>query len=158
MTFPRPAEDNAFLADHVALMRCSFRHWTDRDLLDPHMTDEEAARFAFRARFVLVSHDTTPDPIFTYGNEIALALFGLTWEEFTALPSRLSAGPVSREERARSLEQATARGFIEDYQGLRIARGGRRFRIEQATVWNLIDLSGLIRGQAATFAHWTFVD
>lgn len=158
MRFPRPAEDNAYLADHIALMRYSFRHWTGRDLLDSRLSDAEAARFAFGARFVLVSHDTGPDPIFTYGNETALGLFGLTWEEFTALPSRLSAAPVSREERARLLAQVSARGFIDDYRGVRIARGGRRFRIEQAVVWNLIDPTGVFHGQAASFAHWTFLD
>jgi hypothetical protein len=157
MPFPSPAEDNAYLADHVALMRYSFRHWTQRDLFDPGLTHAEAALFAFHARFALVSHDMAPDPVFTYGNETALGLFGMTWDEFTALPSRFSAAPVSREERARLLEQVTARGYIDDYQGIRIARGGQRFRIDQAVVWNLIDPAGTIHGQAATFPHWTML-
>lgn len=158
MHFPRPAEDNAFLAEHVALMRRSFRHWTGRDLVDPRLSDIEAARFAFHAPFVLVSHDTAPDPVFNYGNETALGLFGMSWQDFTALPSRYSAAPVSREERARLLAQVTANGYIDDYRGIRIARGGRRFRIDQATVWNLIDPAGVMHGQAATFEHWTFLD
>ena len=158
MRFPRPAEDNDYLAAHVALLRYSFRHWTRRDLVDPRLTDTDAARFVFRARFVLVSHDTAPDPVFNYGNETALGLFGMPWEDFTALPSRFSAAPVSREDRARLLEQVTARGYIDDYQGIRIARGGRRFRIDKATVWNLVDQTGLIHGQAASFAHWAFLE
>ena len=32
---------------------------------------------------------------------------------------------------------------------------GRRFQIEQATVWNLIDEQDAIHGQAATFDRWT---
>ena len=158
MHFPRPAEDNAYLADHIALMRASFRHWTGQDLIDPRLTAAAAARFAFGARFVLVSHDTAPDPVFNYGNETALGLFGMNWDEFTALPSRFSAAPVSRGERARLLERVATHGYIDDYQGIRIARGGRRFRIDRAVVWNLIDPAGMIHGQAATFPHWTFLD
>jgi hypothetical protein len=157
MTFPRPSEDNAFLADHVALMRSSFRHWTGRDLLDPRLTGSDAARAAFTAPFVLVSHDTSGDPVFNYGNATALALFGFSWEEFTALPSRFSAEPLSREERAVSLSRVKTQGYIDDYCGIRIARGGSRFRIEQATVWNLIDPWCVLWGQAAMFRHWVFL-
>jgi hypothetical protein len=35
-----------------------------------------------------------------------------------------------------------ARGFIDDYAGVRIARTGRRFLIQRATVWNLTDDQG----------------
>ena len=30
-----------------------------------------------------------------------------------------------------------------------------RFRIERATVWNVVDAGGVYRGQAATFSEWT---
>jgi len=46
------------------------------------------------------------------------------------------------------------RGFIDDYAGVRVAASGRRFRIEQAVVWNLLDDAGQRHGQAATFEHW----
>jgi hypothetical protein len=78
----------------------------------------------------------------------------MTWEEFTALPSRLSAEPVHRDERARLLEVVGRKGYIDDYRGIRIAKSGRRFRIEQATVWNLLDEADGIAGQAATFKTW----
>ena len=70
------------------------------------------------------------------------------------LPSRLSAEPVSQMERARLLEQVTARGFIDDYSGVRISRTGRRFLIRRATVWNLIDQTGTYQGQGAMFRDW----
>jgi hypothetical protein len=38
---------------------------------------------------------------------------------------------------------------------VRITRTGRRFKIERAIVWNLIDAAGTIHGQAATFDQWT---
>ena len=53
-------------------------------------------------------------------------------------PSRLTAEAPNREERARLLAAVTTRGFIDDYSGIRISNTGRRFRIAQATVWNLL--------------------
>lgn len=38
------------------------------------------------------------------------------WDEFVATPSRLSAEQVNREERARLLEQVSAKGFISNYK------------------------------------------
>jgi hypothetical protein len=45
-------------------------------------------------------------------------------------------------------------GFIENYSGIRISKRGRRFRIDKATVFNLLDPAGHYLGQAATFAAW----
>jgi predicted DNA-binding protein (UPF0251 family) len=56
------------------------------------------------------------------------------------------------------LERVAAQGFIDDYTGVRIAKSGRRFRIQRATVWNLVDSSGRRVGQAATFADWVPCD
>ena len=42
-----------------------------------------------------------------------------------------------------------AQGFIRDYAGVRIAASGRRFRIDDAVVWNLVDADGVRHGQAA---------
>ena len=69
-----------------------------------------------------------------------------------ALPSRLSAEAPDRAERQALLERVSARGFIDDYAGVRVRPTGERFRIESATVWNLIDEDGVRRGQAAAFA------
>jgi hypothetical protein len=49
-------------------------------------------------------------------------------------------------------------GFVDDYSGIRISKNGRRFRIRQATVWNLVDASGAFAGQAATFGRWEFLE
>ena len=62
-----------------------------------------------------------------------------------------------RDERARLLAAVTANGFIDDYAGIRISKTGRRFRIAQATVWNLLDESGTFSGQAAMFSRWEFL-
>lgn len=97
---------------------------------------------------------TEPDPLFNDANLTAQRLFEMTWAQITAMPSRLSAEPLSREERARLLAAVAERGFIEDYRGVRVSSTGRRFMIEQATVWNLTDAKDCPAGQAATFAAW----
>ena len=154
---PKPCEENSFLTEHIAILRNSFRHWTRRELVDHRMSDAEAARYLYHAPSALVSHNAARDPVFNYGNETALALFGLTWEELTVLPSRLSAEASDQEERARLLAEVSTRGFVDDYQGVRIGRHGRRFLIENAVVWNLLDSSGMYCGQAAMFQHWKYL-
>ncbi|QJD31141.1 MEKHLA domain-containing protein [Methylococcus geothermalis] len=153
----RPSEDNGFLAPHIAVLRRSFRHFTGRELVPARMTDPEAGRYLFRAPLALLSHDTSPDPIFNYANETAMELFGMSWEEITALPSRLSAEPVDREARDALLAKVAAQGHIDDYSGIRISRQGRKFRIENAVVWNLFDELGSPCGQAAMFEHWQWL-
>ena len=39
-----------------------------------------------------------------------------------------------------------------------VSKTGRRFLIENATVWNLLDEAGAPYGQAATFSGWKYVD
>jgi hypothetical protein len=42
------------------------------------------------ASFVVLAHNTAPDPRFIYANRTAQNCFEYSWDEFTALPSRLS--------------------------------------------------------------------
>lgn len=106
------------------------------------------------APFVVVAHNTDADPRFVYANKAAQTCFEYPFEEFTTLPSRLSAELPNRAERQTLLEAVTRNGFISDYRGLRIAKSGRRFWIEDGIVWQLIDAEGYRRGQAATFTRW----
>ncbi|MFE0758224.1 MEKHLA domain-containing protein [Inquilinus sp. NPDC058860] len=115
----------------------------------------EQARWLYEAApFCVLAHDTDADPRFVYANKAAQARFEYGWDEFTTLPSRLSAEAPDRAERQRLLDTVTRDGFIGDYRGLRIARSGRRFWIENATVWQLIDETGTLHGQAAAFREW----
>jgi hypothetical protein len=156
MLAPSPA--NRYQVDHAERLRRAFHALTGRDLIDPTLSPEAAAEALFHAPFVVLSHDAAPDPILTYGNRAALDLFALTWEELIQMPSRLTAEAPNRAERARLLAQVAALGFIDDYSGVRIARTGRRFLIQRATVWNLTDDQGRLGGQAATFREWRYVE
>ncbi len=146
--------DQAFLARHTRILCTSYQHWTGLRLIDAEADSAEAVQRLFAAPFAVASHDTQPDPVFNYANRQALELFGMAWEEITRLPSRYSAEPLAREERARLLQRVEHYGYVDDYSGIRIAKDGRRFMIQDATVWNLIDEKGARRGQAAMIREW----
>ena len=142
---------------HLAMLARSFQHWTGRELLPGRHAGPQLATGIYHAPFVLVSHGTEADPILNYGNQAALNLWEMTWAELTRTPSRLTAEAPNREERARLLAQVTRHGFIDNYSGVRISKSGRRFRIHQAIVWNLLTEAGEPAGQAAMFERWEFL-
>lgn len=115
----------------------------------------DPAEALWRLPAVVLAHGTEADPLFFYGNRVALELFEMRAADFVSLPSRLSAEPDGRACRAELMARVTREGFIRDYSGVRISSSGRRFLIERAVVWNLIDGHGVLRGQAATFDEWT---
>ncbi len=112
----------------------------------------------WQADFVLLSHGGGADPVFNFGNRMALNLFEMDYEALTSLPSRQSAEPVSQDERNHLLAQVTEFGCIDDYRGVRISATGKRFYIEHARVWNLYDPAGNYTGQAAMFREWTCLE
>ncbi|WP_254514669.1 MEKHLA domain-containing protein [Novosphingobium sp. G106] len=134
--------------DRIALIATSFERLLGRSLVAP---GDDVVTALWNAPDAVVAHGIEADPIFFFGNRAALAAFETDVVSFTALPSRLSAEAPQREERQMLLDRVSQDGFIDDYAGLRISATGRRFRIEQAIVWNLIDAEGIRQGQAATF-------
>ena len=118
---------------------------------------EFQARALFDSPIVVVSHGTEADPILNYGNQTALDLWELSWQQLLTMPSRLTAEPVNRAEREWMLEQARGRGFIDTYRGVRISGTGRRFLVENALIWNVLDACYEPIGQAATFSQWTWL-
>jgi hypothetical protein len=153
----RPSVANNYQRAHADLLIASYRKWTGRDLVCPEGDESKRAHALFTAPFAVVSHGVDSDPVFNYGNCTALQLFELSWQQFVKLPSRRSAEPLERSERERLLAAVSTQGYIDDYNGVRISATGTRFRIEQATVWNLVDEDGLHCGQAACFATWTML-
>lgn len=132
----------------VALIAESYARLLGRPLVE----GADVVGALWNAPHAIVAHGIEDDPIFFFGNRAALAAFETSFEEFSRLPSRLSAEAPLRGERQALLDRVTAHGFIDDYAGIRISAKGRRFRIENAVVWNLIDAEGVRQGQAATFA------
>ena len=145
------------LDKRLQLIVASYRRLTGKHLIDAVPPDTVSLREAiWNAPRAIVAHGTEDDPIFFYGNRLALQLFEMDFEEFARLPSRLSAEPLAQETRVKLLAKVTQQGYVHDYSGMRIARSGRRFMIADATVWNLVDDSGNYAGQAAVFVAQTY--
>lgn len=112
------------------------------------------AQELFTTDQAVLAHDGGEDPRLIYANGTALRLWNRSWPEMIGMPSRLTAEPQERGERARALMQAQNKGALRGYGGIRVDSNGRRFRIEGAKVWTLRDGGGGLHGQAACFANW----
>jgi len=151
-----PSIENNHLIDHAKLLANSFYKLVGHRLVTV-TGGVNLGEELFKAKFALLSHTNAKEPVFNYANLTALELFEFSWDEIIKLPSRLSAEPINQIERAKLLEQVTNHGFIDNYQGVRISKTGKRFRIDNAIVWNLIDDSGIYQGQAACFSDWEYL-
>ena len=140
------------------LMLDSYSRHTGRQLLERSDDPIDEARRLYHAPFVVVSHGTQADPILNYGNLLAQQLWEMDAQTLTSIPSRLTAEPTHRDERAEMMARALRDGFVDDYRGIRISRTGKRFLIERAVIWNLQDAAGRRLGQAATFSEWKPLD
>jgi hypothetical protein len=163
-----PPSDPA-LDERLRLIVSSYRRLTGKALLaadsprpragegqgergvDEGMTALRAA--IWNAPRAIVAHGIEADPVFFYGNRLALQLFEMSFAEFARLPSRLSAEPLAQQARDKLLAKVAQQGYVDNYSGIRIASSGRRFMIEGTTVWNLDDESGVQQGQAAVFVR-----
>jgi hypothetical protein len=145
------AEDVAF----AELLAGSHERVVGTRILPEGLAGAEAARWLYgEAPFGLLAHDTSADPSFVYANATAQKCFEYSWEEFTGMPSRLSAEADGREKRQAFMDGVLRQGYVSGYRGVRIARSGRRFWIEDTTVWNLLDRDGTLQGQAALIRGW----
>ena len=157
MSFPEPSENNAYLLEHITLIRDSLQRLTGKDFTDFGFSTKNLAKELYHAPFALVSHNTDPDPIFNYANLTAQKLFEMNWSEFTSLPSHQSAEVPNQEERSELLKVVTTQGFIDNYAGIRISKNQRRFQIQDVLVWNLFNPENQYYGQAAFWHHWQFL-
>jgi len=149
---PSSPPSDAGLDVRLRLIVESYRRLTGHPLIENAPRDDTELREAiWNAPRAIVAHGTEDDPVFFYGNRLALQLFGMNFDEFTRLPSRLSAETLAQDARVKLLERVTRQGYVDGYSGMRIASNGRRFMIEDTTVWNLQDESGACHGQAAVF-------
>lgn len=152
MTPAWPAPDDAWFGE---LLIGSYEAVVGAPMAPEGLAGADAARWLYDGPFCLLAHDTSPDPRFIYANLAAQKCFEYSWQEFRGMPSRLSAEAGNREERQAFMAAVLTQGYVGDYRGLRIAKSGRRFWIEDTTVWNLVDRGGTLRGQAALVRRCT---
>lgn len=146
-----------FYLRHGQLLCASFKRLIKRDLLENKHRSQTEIRQLFDAPFVLLSHDMQQDPLFNFGNRMALELFELDWQQLLQLPSRHSAEQGERKQREKYLKKVNTNDFIEHYSSIRISATGQRFVIKNAIVWNLVDENNKKQGQAAMFNDWQHI-
>ena len=139
------------------LLLDSYQRLLGRDLIARSGDPDDEAQRLWTAPFVALSHGTEADPILNFANRATLELWDLSPEKLIAMPSRLTAEPMAQSKRQKFLEQTAKQGFITGYDGVRISATGRRFLIQNATIWNLTNSNGQPAGQAATFDTWSFL-
>lgn len=153
---PTPNIDWLFQQTHLICR--SYHHWTGRVLCDlSGLAPEAAVTKLFELPQIVLSAGQGSDPLLNFGNKAALKLWEMTWEQLTQTPGSRTAEAPEREERSRFLKEVSEKGFVSNYQGVRISKTGRRFRIRNAVVWNLVDSDGSYHGQAATFSDWDYL-
>jgi hypothetical protein len=141
--------------DFFNLLSGSYARLTKKALVPADQDSAAGAHWLYNeAPFGLLAHNTDADPCFIYANITAQKLFEYDWSEFITIRSRLSAEAPNREERQRLLDAAARDGYMTDYRGVRVAKSGRRFWVENVTLWQLIDENGKLHGQAALLPDW----
>jgi hypothetical protein len=141
----------AYDRDFHKVLTGSYARLTGRPL---PLRSEDPAWLYEEAPFAVVAHAGASDPRFVYANKTAQACFEYGWDEIVGMPSRLSAEAPQRAARQELLDAVARDGFVTGYKGVRIARSGRRFWIEDGVVWRVLRPDGSPVGQAASFGSW----
>lgn len=138
--------------EHIKNVLNSFEKLTGKTIinrLNPEMDFLEIEN----GEFVLVSHNGAEDPILNYGNQFALKLWEMSWDDFIKTPSRKTAEPDLRVKRGEMLSIVSKQGYFDNYEGIRISSSGKQFKIKNAVVWNVTNEHGEYLGQAAYFKN-----
>lgn len=136
--------------EHIRNILNSFEKLTGRVLIERTSPYKDFMNIETGA-FVLVSHNELKKPVLNYGNHFALGLWEMSWEDFVKTPSSRTAEVYFREKRSAMLEVVSKQGYFENYEGIRISSTGKRFKIKNATIWNVNNDKGKFIGQAAYF-------
>jgi hypothetical protein len=132
----------------------NYENLVGKELIDRSGTQLEQSKRLFFASFIVFSHGTQTDPLYNYANQVGLDLWEMTWEKLTKTPSRTTTEPMLREERQRLLAETSRKGYVTNYEGIRISATGKRYKIRDLTIWNLKDNQNNYCGQAAAFSQW----
>jgi hypothetical protein len=136
----------------------SYKQLLAKELIIRKGSKIEQAKQLFFAPFVVISHGIEADPIYNYGNKSGLILWERSWEELRKTPSRTSAEPLLREERQQLLTETKNQEYVINRQAIRISKTGKKYQINDITIWNLYNQKNKYCGQAATFSDWILLN
>ena len=121
----------------AACLLDSYARRVGRELLHRSGDSLDDAQRLLDYEAIVLSHDAGGDPHFVYANSAAASLWRMSIEDIIGMPSRLSAPPNARDDRARMLSDAGRDGVLAGYSGERVASDGTRFWIMDATLWTV---------------------
>ena len=161
---PSPNWYDPIMHNHGCYLIESYNKLTGKELIDTELYNknkQEATKEMFlNMNRIVLSHGIQQDtngPILNYANSAGLKLFAASWDELTTMPSRYTADTeMDRELRQQFMNEVTKNGIVNNYSGIRIGLNKVKFRIKQASVWNVIIDNNFI-GQAATFDSYDFL-
>lgn len=103
------------------------------------------------APYSLIAHNNNEDPQFIYANLKAIASFGYPADILIGLPSRFSTAISDQPVRQQMLNTVKQHGIARNYSGPRINADGNVFMIYDGAIWQIMDASANVIGQAALF-------
>ncbi|MCM8532503.1 MAG: MEKHLA domain-containing protein [Lentisphaeraceae bacterium] len=128
-----------------------------KTLLGESIDADCSAEGLYKSSRVILSHDGTSDPKFTYVNLAAQNLWRIEWKDFIGLHSKYSAEEDERNSRQEMLQEALEKGYFKGYKGIRTSSDGKRFFIKDVIIFNLLNKNGDKVGQAAVFDNWEYL-
>jgi hypothetical protein len=153
-----PSEDNDYQAAFIARVVESFARVTGKSLVEEaRLTPGALGRSAYFAEFALLCHRGDAQVILNYGNAFSLALWECDWDTFVSTPSGETAPDEAAGARDLLMQQVSRDSFVAGYSGPRVSRTGRRFLIQDVTVWRLIDATGDSFGVGAYFRQYRYL-
>ena len=155
---PAPDEENDYHALFVARVVEAFARVTAKSLVDEAGLDPDAlGRSAYFGDFALLCHRGGADAVLNYGNAFALRLWQCDWSSFVTTPSAATTPMEVSGARDLLMQKVSRDNFVRGYSGERIDRTGRRFLIQDVTVWRLLDAAGNSFGMAAFFRRYRYL-
>ena len=146
------------IIDWTQIVLNSYKKLLKKELINRQGSPREQSRQLFYAPFVVFSHGIEKDPIYNYGNQLGLKLWEINWDELIETPSRTNTEISLRQERQILIQETTDREYVTNRQGIRISKTGKKYQINDITIWNLYNNEDKYCGQAATFSDWILLN
>ena len=131
----------------------SFRRLLGRDLVDRSGDAAEDARRLFDLPLAVLAHDTAPRPLLDWANLAAARAFDATPAALLGRPSADTAPADAVGDREKLFETLDREGVVTGYWGVRVSLAGRRFVIDDVTVFKVTDALGRPAGHAAVIGN-----
>lgn len=135
--------------DRATVLLDSYRRLLGRDLFARTGDAAADARQLDDLPVAVLAHDAATPPRLDWVNRAAAAAFEAAPADLIGRASAATAPPDATADRQQLFVRLEERGFVTGYSGVRVTATGRRFVIDDVTVYELSDPDGRAAGHAA---------